>query len=259
MISLYSGVANAPGWHYTEGFYTFSHYTTLQLAHVICKYVWSPVVFFGGRRKQDCFVKSYVCALDFDSPEYDIQKADAVFGAYKRIIATTKSHQLDKNGVVCDRFRVILFFEKPIDALDRYRYNMKQMANKHPCDRKATDGARFFYPCKSIVSVKSGKLLPVKSESPTYVKQRQYASSALLKKNKRLPVSCQRFLEFGDVSQFEGRNVACFVTACFLFDMGTMEGEVIQRLQSSPFDRQGFSESELISCVTSAKQRSRQR
>lgn len=45
--------------------------------------------------------------FDIDS-DMSIDEARKKFGKYKHLITTTKNHQVDKNGVVCDRFRVIL-------------------------------------------------------------------------------------------------------------------------------------------------------
>ena len=54
-----------------------------------------------NREKQDCII------LDVDDG-VTIQRIQKIFKKYMYIIGTTKSHQKDKKGLVCDRFRVII-------------------------------------------------------------------------------------------------------------------------------------------------------
>ena len=53
------------------------------------------------REKQDCFI------LDIDDG-MTINEFQSLFNKYKYILGTTKTHQKEKKGIVCDRFRVIV-------------------------------------------------------------------------------------------------------------------------------------------------------
>lgn len=60
--------------------------------------------------------------LDFDEG-LTLEDGLTLFGDYRAIVATTKSHRKDKNGVVSDRFRVLIQCDKPI-TLDSKQYSM---------------------------------------------------------------------------------------------------------------------------------------
>lgn len=82
--------------------------------------------------------------LDFDE-NLNLEAAKKLFSRYKNMISTTKSHGKDKNGKLCDRFRIIF----PVDNINlnskEYVKLMKLIAKKYFADTKATDSARFFY------------------------------------------------------------------------------------------------------------------
>lgn len=65
-------------------------------------------------------------------------------------IMPTKSHQKEKNGVVCDRFRVFIPLEKPMDFDDTKRFKriMNNVADafKLTFDKGTIDPSRMFYP-----------------------------------------------------------------------------------------------------------------
>ena len=65
-------------------------------------------------------------------------------------IMPTKSHQKEKKGVVCDRFRVFIPLEKPMDFTDEKRFkrimNNVGEAFKLTFDNSTVDPSRMFYP-----------------------------------------------------------------------------------------------------------------
>ena len=140
---------------YAKGFKVADTQDFGRIAKCISRFVWSPIIFGGGERKEANFAAAQLCALDFDNGEMTLEQAvHNVFCDMTHIIATTKSHRLQKgNSPACDRFRVILLFERPITNVRHYRQNMTQALKAHPCDKSCKDGARFFFPSKSIVSV----------------------------------------------------------------------------------------------------------
>lgn len=134
----------------------------------ITQYNWSPSTFESKkdhdvpRRDNQHFEKCGLLVLDIDN-DATIEFALTEFKEYKHIIATTKSHGIEKNGVTCDRFRVILFLDRPITDVDQYYHNWQLAYDKWPfIDKACKDPARFYYPCKEVVSVnETGKLISV--------------------------------------------------------------------------------------------------
>lgn len=122
-----------------------------RISSCMSKFVWSPCIWKDGIRHQSNFIRADYCVLDFDDGEMSLSQAINTFCDMKCIIGTTKSHQKEKHGIVCDRFRVLLEWEEPITDLRIYRFNMHNFMKNYPCDKKCKDGGRFFYPCNDIV------------------------------------------------------------------------------------------------------------
>lgn len=145
---------------YTRGFKEAIIIDLNRIARGITQYVWSPILFKEGHRIQSNFLSCMWCALDFDTPFLALADACKIFCDTTHIIGTTKSHQKEKGGIICDRYRVVLRFSQPITDLRTYRYNMKLMHQKYDdADRACLDGARFFYPCSEIISIVTGDYL----------------------------------------------------------------------------------------------------
>lgn len=102
-----------------------------------------------------------IFVLDIDNG-MTLDEAKKKFGAYKAIIATTRSHQRDKHGIVCDRFRVILQCATPI-MLDEDEYgNMMDEAIAYfGADEKCRDISRMYYgnPDAEVFEMSGSKLL----------------------------------------------------------------------------------------------------
>jgi hypothetical protein len=89
-----------------------------------------------------------------------IDEARAQFADYAHVIATTRSHQKEKNGVVCDRFRVVLLLPQAVsNDSDFKRYWFAAYAKWPFIDPACKDAARFFFPCTEVVSLKEDGLL----------------------------------------------------------------------------------------------------
>jgi Protein of unknown function (DUF3987) len=99
------------------------------------------------RNKENYLGSQDVVIFDIDGG-MSLNIAKAFFSQWKCIIATTKSHQKDKNGIICDRYRVILLPNVKLE-LDSERYSefMKNIINKLsiPADMSCTDSSRFYY------------------------------------------------------------------------------------------------------------------
>lgn len=68
---------------------------------------YSAGVFKDGYAKDDNWQYQDLIIFDIDEG-LTLSEAKSLFGTFDGIIATTRSHQKEKNGIVCDRFRVII-------------------------------------------------------------------------------------------------------------------------------------------------------
>ena len=121
---------------------------------------YSATEFLGGHRTIENSVSGQnLLVLDFDS-HTTIDAARRMFAPYEAVIATTKSHQSEKNGVVCDRFRVLLPTETPITlSAEEYRDMYLHLASTiEGIDANCGDMAHMFYgnPNAEIVTISGG-------------------------------------------------------------------------------------------------------
>jgi len=93
---------------------------------------YSPFEFAGGAKKSENWYNDNqnILVMDIDE-DLSIVEAKEMFKEYKYLIATTKSHQVEKKGLKCDRFRVILSaVDVPIG--DDYFKAMRALERKYP-------------------------------------------------------------------------------------------------------------------------------
>lgn len=141
-----------------------------EFCDIITSKAWSPCIWEDGVRGKRNFLLSEYLALDFDDGKWSLMDALTwtMDHGYKAIIATTKSHQKEKvsaSGVrspAVDRFRMILPFDREIESLDEFEYNMAEVMKITPTDVSCKDGGRFYFPCTSIWQVVDGEKYPVK-------------------------------------------------------------------------------------------------
>ena len=139
------------------------------LATAITQRAWSPIIWEQGIRAKSNYVTSKYVALDFDDGKWTLDTAltYAYEHGLEAIIATTKSHQKEKRtpgGKVsppCDRFRMVLTFDREIDDQLEFEYNMKKIMELMPVDISCKDAGRFYFPCFKIHAVVEGE--PYKS------------------------------------------------------------------------------------------------
>ncbi len=94
-----------------------------------------------------------------------IDEAKALFSRYEYWLITSKSHQIDKGGLTCDRFR--LFFK--LDKTIHIRQHMEEIYNRFIgrysfIDTSCRNVSRFFYPSPKDAEVyhNDGKQYPTK-------------------------------------------------------------------------------------------------
>lgn len=139
-------------YRYRDDFLTVKPRSMTHLAEGLTKFAWSPCIWKNRKCLEVNFIGAHYCGLDFESEEMTLEQAKKSFCDMAHIIGTTKSHGTPK-AMGIDRFRVVLLWSTPIADLPTYRHNMNRLAMKYPLDAACKDGARFFYPCKEIVSV----------------------------------------------------------------------------------------------------------
>jgi len=140
--------------HFTYGWHTFETRSSKVFSDFITSAVWSPCIFRDGHRRIDSFVEARLLVLDFDHPGYTLAQAREEWCDTIHWIGTTKNHNREKNGIVCDRFRIVVPFARSITNVDEYNYNYQLIAKQYDAaDQCTKDGARLFFPCQEVVSV----------------------------------------------------------------------------------------------------------
>jgi len=120
---------------------------------------YSAGIFNNGHRKQENYANySDMIILDIDDG-MTIREASELMKPFTHIIATTKSHLRDKNGLTCERFRILLPTETPVNLnSEEYKVLMMGVLKRFSfCDQVCKDSSRFYYPAKdSIVTYWQG-------------------------------------------------------------------------------------------------------
>lgn len=106
--------------------------------------------FKGGHRKIDNWIgRNNIVILDIDEGMSLNVATDLLLGRdMKALLITTKSHGIDKNGVVCDRFRIILPMKSEFEgSVEEYKNKMRAIFKYFldAPDPATKDPSRFFY------------------------------------------------------------------------------------------------------------------
>lgn len=123
---------------------------------------YSTGVFKNNYRNKANFVEAQSIGLDIDAG-MSIEDAAVMFKDYKHLILPSKSHRVDKGGIVADRFRVILFLEDKItNQQDWYATWYKLKSFCPAMDKACKDPSRFYYASTDVYQInETGKLWPV--------------------------------------------------------------------------------------------------
>lgn len=135
------------------------------LAAVVSSESWAPGAFTNGKRLINNLSSIDLLVLDIDD-RCSIEEAKEKFKDYKHIIATSRNHQKEKNGVTCDRFRVILFLSDQLTTDRDFKATWHRAKRLWPfIDAACKDSSRFFYASPGVVSInRTGRLFDVSVE-----------------------------------------------------------------------------------------------
>lgn len=248
--------------NYAKGFTTVECATEKKLCEYVTKYVWSPAVYDFNYRTRDNFIQASFIGIDVDdvSHEYPLKEAINQLEGTWHIIGTTKSHQITKDNRKCDRYRIILKLTATTYSVWDYEYTLKELVKHYNGDQAAKDAARFFYPCKEIVSTCYDDIteeILVCPEELKYDYKQVINKVQNFKKVGLLPEFIERFIRHGILID-GNRNSTCFRIVIELMERGYQDETIFKTVWSSPFDKKAphpFSEKELWSCIKSARKR----
>lgn len=215
--------------HFAKGWQSLETQSVRDFCAVFTSQVWSPIIFAEGHRLSANFVKARLLVLDFDSPGYTLEQALRDWCDTIHFIGLSKSHQRDKGGIVCDRFRLVVPYEREITCGDEYHHNYQLMAKRYDSDQQTKDKARLFYPCTEVVSVcVDGFYQPVDK-----VPERYKSQSKTLISTGVIPNWTRHYLVHNVIPEGQ-RNTYCFRIAKDLLRMGFVPEEVLDKILASP-------------------------
>ncbi len=226
-----------------------------RLSKAITNYAVSFGVFRGGHRMKDNFIKSNWIGLDFDVG-VSLSSIQKTFCDHIHLLGTTKSHQVAKgNEPPCDRFRLFLKLNDTVTDVKKYESLVSHFIDRYEADEQCKDAARFFWPCKEIVSIEAEgfsvevqEILDVEEESTSY----DYSD---YKAVKAIPPWVEHWLRFGvrDLT----RNIHCYKSAIILSQCGYNPDEIYDIVMNSaiPISKDPKVAKEVRSAVNSGVKR----
>lgn len=229
-----------------------------EVAKIVSTYVASNCLWANGVRLKKNFRLAEWLGLDIDDG-MKLNEALEIFESYLHVIGTTRSHQKEKKGVTCDRFRIFLKLSERCTNRNDLELTASKWIKSHGADRSCVDAARMFMPCKEIISVKfHGKTVPVEDSIEHEKRCREFAErkarqyKQFYRDVKAIPGWVNSVLKFGTN---DSRNSITYRIAKDLSKTGYTEEEIISMIMSSqvPLSNSAeFSEAECRKAVQSA-------
>ena len=181
--------------------------------------------FTDGYRKKDNTIQGFdMLMLDVDDgTPLDIAKI--LLENYTYLIVTTKSHQKDKNGHICDRYRIILPMANRLE-LDTEQYS-KLMANimedlPIEFDRACKDSSRFYYSAMGEYTYNDGELFDADKYIPNTQEEEQYKKKGVALAKKNISGISQYIIR----NENNGRNSSLTKLALLLAEQGYSEEDL---------------------------------
>lgn len=201
-----------------------------EFVKIAMKKNWSPSVFKNNYRSKDNFITTETIGLDIDDG-LSLDEAVKLFKNYKHVIMTTKSHQIEKNGVTTDRFRVLLFLDGTIDNIQDYYTTWFQVLKEFPfIDQACKDPSRYYYPSTQVISLSAtGKEFNIKK----YVKpELTVVGTPVIEIEGRGVLSKKSMQFFLNGEKRGARNPALFKASKDAQEQGYTQEEIVQMLNS---------------------------
>ncbi len=128
-----------------------------QLQKLITTRNWSCGTFENGHRNIKNFKSANCIALDIDEG-VTIEEATKKLVGYTYFIAPTKSHLKEKNGTVCERFRILLGLTRTITSREEYAGTYAKLLKMFPtADIQCKDPSRYWAPSTELTNDNKGK------------------------------------------------------------------------------------------------------
>ena len=213
-----------------------------RIAKALCNFVVSPILFKDGYnsygyfrhnyRHTSCFLSSNWIGLDFDEG-LSLDEGVNLFCDVTHVICTTKSHQVEKGkSPPCDRFRVFLKLPETITDPTEYKDIVRFYVERYEADAKCVDAARFFWPCKEVVSVFCGDVDETIEIKKKCVENTVNFDVSAYRTAKAIPPWIKHWLEFGVPAG--QKNTTCLKIGIWLTKCGFSHEEIVKLIMNSP-------------------------
>ena len=230
MFSYHPDTSNVyVDWIYYKGFKRYQDDGDLDIiSRAILKCVTSPIVWQQGRRLAKNFLWADWIVIDVDDG-LSIEQARTKLKGLTQVIGTTKSHQITKDGVKCDRFRVWLKLDSRCEDLEEYSATVRKWARLLRGDEQGVDGARKFKPCNRIVSQSSGDSIQIQPADP------KPKLVTAVDTNRYIPHFVKDLFKNGPTGQGRqgSRNYACYRIGEYLSRNGFGVEEIVAMIMDS--------------------------
>lgn len=232
-----------------------------ELGKVACTSTISTSVFRTDVRNIENFDFAECIGLDVDNdgkngtPTLSLEDAKKIFQGFKHLILTTRSHGIEKNGVVADRFRIVLFLKHPIRAAQDFYATWFWLKDQFPwIDRACKDPARFWFQHGRIEQVNEEGILVTPIQYTPPEKSTKENRTVLPGERGQLARSTLEFLAFG--AETGGRNDTVYRVARdfnqALFEYEEAVERILATLEFNEVFANDFTEAEAKQAIESA-------
>lgn len=229
MISYHPKSDQAPvGTTFTSGFIAVDVDDPNRIANCITRFAWAPASFRNGYRNRENFLGANWLGLDFDSPEISLAEVQKSVCDMVHVLGITRNHQIPKDGVKCDRFRLLLKTERVMIGPEVVA-TLRHLAKIWPIDESCIDTARHFFPCREIISVSAEGFMQ-EIMPPAAIRPR-----AAPKRYRRNKMVRPRTIEaLRKPFPHGAKNQHCFMVAKDLYDAGYEFNDIYAAIVNSP-------------------------
>ena len=127
------------------------------IPNIVCSpnKLYSPTQYKNNQRKATNFL-GFSDLLVFDFDDGWSQELEDFFNQYVGYKIPTRHHMLEKNDIICERYRIILLVDKPITLNYKeykrlYKHIIKDL--KLDSDTSCVDACRFYYSAQQFRSL----------------------------------------------------------------------------------------------------------